>query len=46
MAAKPLGWSSVELAALTAHVENLQKSFEAGGMNPCGANPCGSGNDN
>ncbi len=43
MTAKPLDYGSVELAALTAHVEQLQGSFDAsktGGMNPCAANPC------
>ncbi len=47
MNAKPLDWGSVELAALTARVEDLQAGFDAsmaGGMNPCNpcaANPCG-----
>ena len=42
MASKPLDWGSVELAALSAHVEDLQTRFEApiGGTNPCAANPC------
>lgn len=43
MAAAPLDYESVELAALTAKVMDLQKSFDpstAGGMNPCAANPC------
>ena len=42
MNAKPLGWESVELAALTAYVVALQANFEAGKakMNPCAANPC------
>jgi cytochrome c peroxidase len=42
--AEPLDYGSVELSALTARVEHLQKTFdptEAGGMNPCAANPCG-----
>jgi len=43
MAAEPLDWESVELAALSAYVMKLQHSFDAskvGGMNPCAANPC------
>jgi hypothetical protein len=43
MAAEPLDYGSVELAALTARVLQLQKGFGAsaeGGMNPCAANPC------
>ncbi len=40
MNAKPLKWNSVELAALAAHIENLQASYEPGAMNPCAANPC------
>jgi cytochrome c len=43
MAAEPLDYESVELAALTAKVMDLQKSFDpskAGEMNPCAANPC------
>ncbi len=43
MAAEPLDYGSIELAALTAEVERLQGSFDpskAGGMNPCAANPC------
>ncbi len=43
MTAEPLDYGSVELAALTAHVEHLQSGFDAskaGGMNPCAANPC------
>ena len=43
MAAEPLDYGSVELAALTARVHELQGSFDAsaaGGMNPCAANPC------
>ena len=43
MNAEPLDYGSVELAAITAQVEELQKSFDpskAGGTNPCAANPC------
>ena len=43
MTAAPLDYGSVELAALAAHVEQLQGGFDAskaGGMNPCAANPC------
>ena len=42
MNAEPLDYSSVELAALTAYVLELQKGFDgsAAGMNPCAANPC------
>ena len=43
MAATPLDYGSVELAALSARVEQLQSEFDAsqaGGMNPCVANPC------
>lgn len=42
MAAKPLGWESKKLAALTAYVEDVkQKDFMMSkGMNPCGMNPC------
>jgi cytochrome c len=45
MQAEPLPWGSVELAALTAYVENLQQSHAANPCamkkNPCaGANPC------
>jgi len=43
MTAEPLDYGSVELSALTARVEQLQKTFDpagAGGMNPCAANPC------
>ena len=46
MASDPLPWDSVELAALTAHVQALQKDFvpsgapQANPCNPCGANPC------
>ena len=43
MAASPLDYESVELAALTAKVMDLQKTFDpskTGGMNPCAANPC------
>ena len=43
MNAEPLDWGSVELAALTAYVGEIQKGFDASkaaGMNPCGANPC------
>ncbi len=43
MQAEPLDWSSVELAALTAYVENIQEGFDASmavGANPC--NPCAS----
>ncbi len=43
MNAKPLKWNSVELAALTAHIEDLQSSYKPGAMNPCAANPCGAG---
>jgi len=48
MNAQPLEWESVELAALTAYVVELQTGFDAskaGGMNPCGAgmNPCDAG---
>ena len=43
MAAKPLGWKSKKLAALTAYVEDVkQKDFmKSKGMNPCGMNPTG-----
>jgi hypothetical protein len=43
MAAEPLDYGSVELAALTAQVHSLQSGFDAsktGAMNPCAANPC------
>lgn len=41
MNADPLDYSSVELAALTAQVLELQNGFDAGaGMNSCAANPC------
>ncbi len=46
MAAQPLPWNSVELAALTAYVKDIQKGFDpsmaagANPCNPCGANPC------
>ena len=42
MAAEPLAWESVELAALSAYVEDIQIGFEAPAaeMNPCAANPC------
>ena len=43
MEAKPLAWNSKELAALTAYVVDIQKSFKpvAGAANPCAAkNPC------
>jgi len=42
MNAEPLDYASVELAALTAYVLELQKGFNASaaGMNPCAANPC------
>ena len=43
MTAAPLDYGSVELAALTARVEQLQAGFDAsqtGEMNPCAANPC------
>jgi hypothetical protein len=42
MAAEPLAWESAELAALSAHVEELQRGFTGptGAMNPCAANPC------
>lgn len=50
MGAQPLAWNSVELAALTAYVKDIQKGFDpsmAAGANPCnpcnpcaGANPC------
>ncbi len=49
MAADALEWDSVELAALTAYVGDLQKTFkpragaQANPCNPCG-NPCGGGN--
>jgi hypothetical protein len=38
MAAEPLDWGSLELAALSAHVEDLQSGFETptGAANPCG----------
>lgn len=49
MAAKPLGWESRELAALTAYTAEVQKSFKpakAGrAANPCAArNPCAAKN--
>lgn len=43
MAAEPLAWESLELAALAARVEQVQVKFDASGsgaMNPCAANPC------
>lgn len=46
MAAKPLPWSSRELAALTAYTQDVQKTFKPGAKapaNPCSAkpaNPC------
>lgn len=44
MGAKPLPWNSRELAALTAYVEDVQRTFKpvaASGANPCAArNPC------
>lgn len=40
MAAEPLDYGSVELAALTARVHELQGSFDASAANPCAANPC------
>jgi len=43
MNAQHLKWNSVELAALTAHIVNLQESYSPGAMNPCAANPCGAG---
>jgi hypothetical protein len=42
MGTEPLDWSSRELAALTAYVENIQPGYRpvgGAGMNPC--NPCG-----
>ena len=50
MAAQALPWDSVELAALTAYVGELQKTFVPAGhmpanpCNPCGANPCAARN--
>ena len=47
MAAEPLDYGSLELAALTAHVEQLQAGFDpskTGAMNPCAANPCAAAN--
>jgi len=41
MAAEPLDWESLELAALSAHVEDIQTGYApAAGANPCAANPC------
>ncbi|WP_151703029.1 hypothetical protein [Nitrincola alkalilacustris] len=48
MAADPLPWGSMELAALTAFMEEEQKRFQANpcaakgscAANPCAANPC------
>ncbi len=42
MAAEPLAWGSAELAALSAHVKDIQSGFVAprGAANPCAANPC------
>ena len=38
MQAETLPWGSIELAALTAYVEHVQKGYAA---NPCaGKNPC------
>ncbi len=46
MGADPLPWNSVELAALTTYVRDIQRGFDpsaaAGQANPC--NPCGGGN--
>jgi len=47
MAAKPFDWKSKELAALTAYVVEVQKSFKptVAAANPCAAkNPCGAKN--
>jgi hypothetical protein len=48
MAARPLGWESRELAALTAYVAQVQKTFApnpSAARNPCAAkNPCAAGN--
>ena len=43
MQAEPLDYGSIELAALTAYVEQLQGGFDpsgTAGVNPCAANPC------
>ncbi len=41
MASEPLEWGSLELAALSAHVEDLQGGYPGtAGANPCAANPC------
>lgn len=45
MASKPLPWESKELAALTAYVQEIQKTFKPAAnpcamKNPCAANPC------
>lgn len=45
MSANPLPWSSVELAALTAYVKDIQGGFDpamsgVNPCNPCAANPC------
>lgn len=48
MASKPLPWESRELAALTAYVQEVQKTFKPAKpaanpcamRNPCAANPC------
>ncbi|MFQ5829224.1 MAG: c-type cytochrome [Candidatus Methylomirabilia bacterium] len=45
MAAKPLPWDSKELAALTAYVAEVQKTFQPTAKQPCGAkNPCAASN--
>lgn len=49
MAAQPLPWDSMELAALATYVTEQQKSFaklhKTGAMNPCAAkNPCAAAN--
>lgn len=48
MNAEPLDYGSLELAALTAYVKNVQASYRppaAGRMNPCDAvNPCDAAN--
>lgn len=45
MGSEPLAWNSVELAALTAYVRNIQGGFDpsmatANPCNPCAGNPC------
>lgn len=45
LAAKPLPWNSKELAALTAYVLEIQKTFKPAAnpcaiRNPCASNPC------